>query len=100
MKFLASRINMLKDPITLRRYAQSLTLTDMPNIWADGSAVRNFEQSFFDDLAFRTTTRRQSRVVKSVLKWLGVDDVISAEAAQEQMIARFHEKPWNEDCWI
>ncbi|WP_204349035.1 hypothetical protein, partial [Klebsiella pneumoniae] len=54
-RFLRSRTTTLSDEDTRKRLARTLTLVDMPDIWEDEHAVREFETSFFEDLTYRAT---------------------------------------------
>jgi hypothetical protein len=68
-RFLTSRRRLLNDPEARRRLARSLIRTPMPDIWEDGRAAGAFEESAFEDLAFRAESPagRKGRAVRSVV---------------------------------
>lgn len=98
-RFLSSRVKTLSDPITIRRHARSLTFASMPDIWADGTAVEAFEQSFFEDLAYRSTGLTQHRVVKSILSWLDDDTLSTACDFEDAVTSGLAESPWTDEDW-
>ena len=67
-RFLRSRASTLSDEDARRRLSRTLTLADMPDIWEDDHAVREFEASFFEDIAYRVEnqTGGGGRVVRSI----------------------------------
>lgn len=98
-KFLASRTHTLTDEVALHRLARSLTMTDMPDIWADGSAVSDFQESFFEDLAHRAAGNTQPRAVKAIIEWLDDDTLSSPQDLEHAMIEGLADEPWTNDCW-
>ena len=98
-RFLVSRVKALSDSGTVRRHARSLTLASMPDIWADGTAVEDFENSFFEDLAYRGTVPTQHRVVRSVLSRLDDDTLTTASDIAEALETALAHDPWTDDDW-
>lgn len=98
-RFLASRLAILGDRDAVRRHARSMIFTDMPDIWGDGRAVREFEHSFFEDLAYRAIGAKQPRAVKSILSWLGDETLVSAKDLAKALARGLAEEPWSDDAW-
>lgn len=98
-RFVTSRTKALNDPVTTQRHARLLTLTGMPDIWADGVAVEEFERSFFEDLAFRAGGATQPAVVKSILSRLDDDTLSIGSEFQEALVETLAEEPWTDDDW-
>lgn len=97
--FIAARTRSLTNPEAVERYARSVMLTAMPDIWADDSAVEDFEASFFDDLAFRADTKSRPAIIRSVVDWLANPSLVTGEDFQEAMEASLMELPWTESDW-
>lgn len=98
-RFLASRVKALSDPNTIRRHARSLTFAAMPDIWADGSAVEEFESSFFEDVAYRAAGTNQHRVVKSILFRLDDGSLTTGWDIAAAFEASIGEVPWTDNDW-
>jgi len=98
-KFLASRKKSLGDEATVVRLSRTLMLTDMPDIWAGDTAVMDFEESFFDDLAFRAGSQRQATVVKSIMEWLEGDTLSTGGEIAEAFEAMLEKHPWTQNDW-
>jgi hypothetical protein len=98
-QFLSSRTKALNDPVTIQRHARLVTLTAMPDIWADGTAVDEFQQSFFDDLAFRAAGATLPAIVKSILSRLDDDTLGLGSEFQEALVHALVDKPWTDDDW-
>ncbi|WP_156478864.1 hypothetical protein [Acetobacter senegalensis] len=98
-RFLASRVKALSDPETIRRHARSLTFASMPDIWTDGSAVKEFESSFFEDVAYRAAGTNQHRVVKSILFRLDDESLTTGEDLAEAFKTSIAEDHWTDSDW-
>jgi len=98
-RFVTSRTEALTDSVTIQRHARSMTLTRMPDIWADGVAVEEFERSFFEDLAFRAGGTTQPAIVKSILSRLDDDTLSIGFEFEAALIESLAEEPWTEDEW-
>lgn len=98
-KFLANRVRSLTDPDTVQRYARSVVMTDMPDIWADGTAVEDFIESFFDDFAYRASEATRPIIVKSILEWLDDPSLAASVDFREAMESGLIEQPWEDDDW-
>jgi len=97
--FIAARIRSLTNPEAVERYARSVMLTAMPDIWADESAVQGFEDSFFDDLAFRADAKTKPAVVRSIVDWLDNPRLVTGEDVRRALEAGLTEVPWTENDW-
>lgn len=98
-RFVTSRTKALSDPITTQRYARSMTLTGMPDIWEDGVAVEEFERSFFEDLAFRAGGMTQPTIVKSILSRLDDDTLSIGSDFEEALRDALVEEAWTDEDW-
>jgi len=99
-RFLAARTKSLMVPNMVARYSRSLVFTDMPDIWADGSAVDDFVESFFDDLAYRATLRNRPSIVKSLFSWLDDPTLSASEDFWGAMENGLVERPWTNEDWV
>lgn len=97
--FLTSRTRGLTNAQTIERYARSVTLTPMPDLWADGSAVEDFTESFFDDVAFRSIAKSKPAVIRSILDWLDDDTLSTSEEFETAMARALPKEPWTDDDW-
>lgn len=98
-KFLASRTKALGSMDFARRATRTIIFADMPDIWSDDSAVRSFQDSFFDDFAFRAAGTKKPRVVRAILDWLDYEDLSTPGEYQEAMVDTFEEYAWSPDDW-
>jgi hypothetical protein len=71
-KFILSRSSLLDDPKARQRQAQVMVTAPMPDIWEDKRAAEEFEDSFFEDLAYRSGAHvgNRGRVVRSIMEAL------------------------------
>ena len=102
-RFLERRRVTLGDEAARRRHARLVTLTPMPDIWGDGRATRDFEESFFADVAYRAgpASGSQGRVIKSLVSGTsGYGSLDMAEDGRDALVARLKRSPWNEDDWL
>lgn len=97
--FIVARTRSLTNPEAVERYARSVMLTAMPDIWADDSAVKDFEASFFDDLAFRADAKTRPAVIRSIVDWLDDPSLVTGEDFQEALKAALMELPWTRSDW-
>ena len=102
-RFLERRRVTLGDEAARRRHARLVTLTPMPDIWNDGRATRDFEESFFADVAYRAgpAAGNLGRVVRSLVSGTeayGCLDI--AEDGRAALAARLEQSPWEEDDWL
>lgn len=98
-KFLASRKKSLGDSATIARLSRTLMLTEMPDIWAGDTAVADFEESFFDDLAFRAGAQKKTAVVRSIIEWLEDDTLSTGDEIAEAFKAMLKEYAWTDEDW-
>lgn len=98
-RFVTSRTKALSDTVTMQRHARSMTLTGMPDIWADGVAVEEFERSSFEDLAFRAGGTTQPAIVKSILSRLDDDTLSIGSEFEEALVDALADQPWTDDDW-
>lgn len=98
-KFLASRKKSLGDGPTIARLSRTLMLTEMPDVWAGDTAVADFEESFFDDLAFRAGAQKKSAVVRSIIEWLEDDTLSTGDEIAEAFKAMLKEYAWKDEDW-
>lgn len=98
-KFLASRKKSLSDGATIARLSRTLMLTEMPDIWAGDTAVADFEESFFDDLAFRAGLQKKFAVVRSIMEWLEDDTLSTGDEIAEAFKAMLREYVWIDENW-
>lgn len=98
-RFVTSRTKALSHSVTIQRHARSMTLTGMPDIWADGVAVEEFQRSFFEDLAFRASGTTQPAIVKSILLRLDDETLSIGSEFEEALVDALAEEPWTDDDW-
>ena len=98
-KFLASRKKSLNDLTTVARLSRTLMLTDMPDIWAGDTAVEEFEQSFFDDIAFRAGAQKKSAVVRSIIEWIEDETLSTGDEIAEAFEAMLEKFSWTDEDW-
>lgn len=99
-RFLDSRHKLLTDQVSVAREARSIVIERMPDIYNDLRAVKAFEMSFFEDIAYRAgqSGAGRGRIVKSLEQVLGVisDSPEDLQEALEKHLAIDH---WVEDNW-
>lgn len=75
----------------------------MPDIWEDPKAVNSFENSFFDDLAYRLSKNdRDSKIIGLLRKRLGKSDPFLDSEKIKNILREKLENPdsvWGEDFW-
>jgi len=71
----------------------------MPDIWADGSAVKEFESSFFEDVAYRAAGTNQHRVVKSILYRLDDESLTAGWDIAGAFKVSIADDPWTDNDW-
>ena len=98
-KFLASRKKSLGDGATIARLSRTLMLTEMPDIWAGDTAVADFEESFFDDLAFRAGAPKKFAVIRSIMEWLEDETLSTGDEIAEAFKAMLKEYAWTDEDW-
>ena len=99
-RFLVSRQRLLIDPQSCSRLARRLELTPMPDIWGEGRSISNFEISFFEDLAFRTSQGRRDRVIRSLADVLELDGGYFTPSDLEARLSSCLERYlWDESSW-
>lgn len=99
-RFLRSRQKLLVDKQSCDRLARRIVLTSMPDIWARGTSAWEFENSFFDDLAYRIFQGRRERVVRSIVDALGdLDDFPVADEMRAALAKCIARSPWSNDLW-
>jgi hypothetical protein len=72
----------------------------MPDIWPDERSAKAFEESFFEDVAFRASSDgRKGRIIHSILN--GIDDVDPADPDDIRLALerRLRERPWTDEDW-
>jgi hypothetical protein len=101
-RFLKSRQKMLADEEGVRRLAQRLQIAEMPDIWYDEKAARNFENTFFDDIAFRMSTAAASKIVRSITEGIGISKAtyLAPRELRKALRARLEKRSWRDDEWI
>jgi hypothetical protein len=98
-RFLSSRQKMLATDDGVQRLAQRLQILEMPDIWYDDNAARNFELGFFADVAYRSSGN--ARVVRSIAKGIGLpkQGYLEPEQLQERLARRLKSRPWKDEEW-
>lgn len=71
----------------------------MPDIWADGTAVDEFQQSFFEDLAFCAAGVTLPSIVKSIPSRLDNDTLGLGSEFQEGLMQALADEPWTDEDW-
>lgn len=102
-RFLAARTRTLASLEARVRHARTLTLAAMPDIWEDPRAIEEFETSFFEDLAYRTSllAGNRSRVIRSMLAGLvEYETPVDAGEFRDTFAQRLAATPWTDDEWI
>jgi hypothetical protein len=102
-RFLERRRSILGDKTGRRRHARLVILTPMPNIWDDDRATRDFEESFFADLAYRAGPNggNKGRVIKSLVRGVsGRGHAGIADDMRAALIDRLNDSPWTDSDWI
>jgi hypothetical protein len=100
-RFLASRSSLLDDPEARQRQAQVMVAAAMPDIWEDKKAAAEFENSFFEDLAYRSGAHvgKRGRVIRSIMEALE-DDPYEPKEIRNALASRLSQTPWDADEWI
>ncbi|MGN8094146.1 restriction endonuclease PLD domain-containing protein [Methylobacterium sp. 22177] len=101
-RFLRSRTTTLSDEDARRRLARTLTLVDMPDIWEDAHAVREFETSFFEDLTYRAsvTTGGTGRIIRSFVERLGFLGAHAPSDVRSDLEDSLDELGWRDRDWL
>ncbi|GBU15802.1 MULTISPECIES: restriction endonuclease PLD domain-containing protein [Methylobacterium] len=101
-RFLRSRTTTLSDEDTRKRLARTLTLVDMPDIWEDEHAVREFETSFFEDLTYRATatTGGTGRIIRSFVERLGFLGAHAPAEVRSELEESLAEAGWRDHHWL
>jgi hypothetical protein len=100
VRFLTSRATLLTDGERRARQARIMVLQEMPDIWSDERSAKAFEESFFEDVAFRASSDgRKGRVIRSILH--GIDDVDPADPddIRHALERRVDESSWTDEDW-
>ncbi|WP_163831705.1 hypothetical protein, partial [Proteus mirabilis] len=97
-----SRTTTLSDEDTRKRLARTLTLVDMPDIWEDEHAVREFETSFFEDLTYRATatTGGTGRIIRSFVERLGFLGAHAPAEVRSELEESLAEAGWRDHHWL
>ncbi len=102
-RFLDRRRSMLGEEAGRRRHARLVILTPMPDIWnSDGRATRDFEESFFADVAYRAGPAggNRGRIIRSLIAGTsGYGCLDTAEDGREALSTRLARLPWSRDDW-
>jgi hypothetical protein len=99
-KFLSSRVNLLKNKERQARLSRIMVLQEMPEIWADERSAKAFEESFFEDVAFRASRDgNKPRIITSIID--GIEDVERSDPddIRRALVRRIHEDTWTDDDW-
>ena len=86
----------LEDDGRLRRHSHAFVASEVPEIWEDALARRDFERSFFDALAIASGARRWSKAARLLLDALGLGSA-SAEEIEEALLDRVRAESWYEE---
>lgn len=99
-KFLTSRAKLLEDEERRARQARIMVLQEMPEIWPDERSAKAFEESFFEDIAFRASSDgRKGRVIRSILDGIGDVDPADPDDIRHALERRLEESPWTDEDW-
>jgi hypothetical protein len=102
-RFLASRRKLLKDRESRVRLARMVTLQEMPDIWADPRAAKAFEDSFFEDLAYRAGPLggNKGRLVRSLIEVLDVyGGPDTDDEFRDALAERLEARTWVAADWL
>lgn len=98
-RFLESRGKMLSDQMLTQRMSRTLTFMAMPYIWDDSNGDTEFEETFFDELAYRSRQMRSGMVWNSISKYLGDGDLLDGCEIRERFELTLAETPWESTFW-
>ncbi len=77
-----------------------MVLQEMPDIWSDERSAKAFEDSFFEDVAFRASSDgRKGRVIRSILDGIGDVDPTDPDEIRRALEKRLGESSWIDDDW-
>lgn len=100
-KFLSSRVNILSNKERRARLSRVMVLQEMPEIWADERSVKAFEESFFEDVAFRASKDgKKSRIITSIIDGIEGVDSSDPDGIRRALERRIHEGAWTDDGWL
>ncbi len=98
-RFLESRGRMLSDKMLVRRMSKTLTFMKMPYIWGDSNGDTEFEETFFDEPAYRGRQKQLGHVWKSINKYLGDNDLLDGCEIRGKFERTLAETPWKPKFW-
>lgn len=100
-RFVGSRTATLSSEDARRRLARVLTLADMPDIWQDVHATKEFTASFFEDLSYRLENHRggSGRAVKSLAEKLSLVEGGTPSELQDKLEAMLRTHSWTHSDW-
>ena len=89
----ATLVAELDDDGRIRRHSHAFVASELPEIWEDTRARRDFERSFFDALAIASGAPRWPKAARLVLEALGLGSA-TAEEIEEALLARVRDESW------
>ena len=102
LRFLRSRTETLSSEEGRRRLARTLTLADMPNIFDDVRASREFIDSFFEDLSYRLENQPGGggRAGRSIAERLAVSGTELPSELRERLKSALATDAWSDADWL
>ena len=92
----ATLVAELEDEGRLQRHSLAFVAAEVPEIWEDGRARRDFERSFYDALAIASGARRWPRAARLVLHALGLGST-SAREIEKALLMCVRDESWYEE---